>query len=461
MPRHFVNNFSTTLSGNITAGQTTLPLQLADGAKLPSVFFDPPNSEDIRLTITDGTNTEEIRVTDHDGATDTIAGIERNVGDGDTGNFAFLSGDTVELRTTSDTLEELWLNHAPRTGALTARGSNNFEAVYARSSNSHVNASDQSVLIGGTSGIADNMNRSIVIGHFTSVLDTGNSGAVIAIGGSMGNIDSDDAILIGDNITLSVSGTRANRSVFITSGDDSISGDDSVGIGNGIAIDGDHAILIGTELGTFSGTDPMQRTIEIGWGWTNGTPNPGDGTGGLVMGIGEDLGDIPIPGMARITWPRAMGGSLEMEDVSTIKPSYANNGTEVTLCTERLDTTDATPFRQARAFYTWALPTNTFMYVTEFGIICDSVSGATSVTTEWNIDLGTSGSGSTDLISAQDYNNPNILPVARRRELHTPSGGTELDGSNAITLTVNNAAVYDAGTVFVYAYIKGIIWKGN
>lgn len=95
--RKYANNFTTTLNGAITDSATSITLTSATG--LPAIGAN----EVYNLTITDGTNTEIVQVTD-DASTPTLT-VTRGV-DGTSGT-AFADGDTVELRVTSDSFEDV------------------------------------------------------------------------------------------------------------------------------------------------------------------------------------------------------------------------------------------------------------------------------------------------------------------------------------------------------------------
>ena len=449
MPRFFVNNFATTLSGNITNVQTTLPLQTGDGALLPTITFDPPSDVDYLLTISDGTNTEVVQVEGHDGS-DTIAEITRNY-DGN-GSFAFQSGDAVEMRLTAQSMEQLWDNMSDALGR-NAKGNFAVDIVPFFSSVSHIAEADRSINIGAFCGINAGQTRSINIGEFSQL--TSATGVNIVIGGSIGNMGADDCVLIGNNPGLSGSGY--DRTVKIGH-EGQVRDIESVGVGDDVNLSGEGAIIIGPNNG-LSAANSSRNSIIMGRGWVNAAvANVANTFGGMVQGLADDAIDDPIRGMARIQWPRAFGLNLELEDGVTAKPSYANNGTEVTLAARRIsDFSVAAPFAQTRTFYTFALPADCFMFVEEVGVVFDTVvGGPTTVNTDLVIDVGSSGVDSTDILNAQNVTS-SVVPVVEGRNRFTP-GNTD-QGYNAITVTIDTAIALDSGGTSGYVYIRGIIYQ--
>lgn len=453
MPRFFVNNFATTLSANITNVQTTLPLQAGDGALLPSITLDSPQDEDFLLTIDDGTNREVVRVEQNTGA-DTLGTIVRNY-DGN-GAFAFSSGDTVEMRLTALSLQDLWSNFGPQSGVRNARGQFSVDIVPYFSSNSHVAEADRSINIGPFCGINAAQTRSINIGEF-SQLTSGNATVNIVIGGSIGNMGADDTVLIGNNPLLS--GSAFDRAVKI--GHEGVLRDqDVVGVGHDVQLSGEGSTILGSQSGQGS-SNTSRNGVIIGPFWNQGpVSDTGNSEGGLVIGVAGEVNDRPIPGLARIQWPRAFGGLLDFHD-GTDKPNYANNGTEITIATPRFDNTVASPFPTGgapAAFFTFTLPTDAFMFIEEIGVVFDAVNGGpASVTTDMVIDVGSSGNGSTEILNAQTVSAA-VVPTARTKEAYTaliPDTGV-----NAITVTLDTPALYDTGDVDCYVFIRGILYQG-
>lgn len=96
MTRLHANNYSTTLNGGITAVATTITVNSVTG--LPAIG----SGDTCRLTLTDGTNVEIVQATAVTGFVITVVRAQ----EGTTG-YAFLNGDTVELRATASDFVDL------------------------------------------------------------------------------------------------------------------------------------------------------------------------------------------------------------------------------------------------------------------------------------------------------------------------------------------------------------------
>lgn len=90
----FANNASTTLNGGIT--DTATSIVVTDG----SVFPSPGVDEYFLLTLTNGTNIEIVKVTGRSTNTLTVTRAQEG-----TAGFAFLTGDTAEMRVTAGALD--------------------------------------------------------------------------------------------------------------------------------------------------------------------------------------------------------------------------------------------------------------------------------------------------------------------------------------------------------------------
>ncbi len=470
MPRFFLNNFSTTLSGPITNVQTTLPLQAGDGALLPQVnqpFPGHPYDEDFLLTIDDGAgNVEVVRVIDHDGS-DTIDEVQRGF-DGTTG-LAFAATVPVEARNTDSAMSHLWANFVEHDAAMDnpiQPESVNIVPTY-DGPDSGAQGFGQ-VVIGNRARAHQLQGGAIVIGEL-ALLDYSAVGVrpSIVIGRDRGGdaVDSADAIAIGLNNYASL-GAFMNQSVFIGNSV-GVRGlwraNKSVVIGTETEANGDNCVIIGYNTGELS----TEHSIILGNHWNNAqSNNNGDDFGGLVIGHAFDGLDEPLEGFARITWPRAFGGRIDLEssgDGHGQMPSYANNGTEVTLASPAATVTVANPFGGGTTtFFTWQLPTGGdagFMFVESIEVVFGRVPGGspTVINQDLIIDVGTTGVNSSDLLLAQNVTGGVIPDVTDRKTF------VSLDpdkGYNAITITVDTPLAFDVGTLdAVYFVIRGTLFK--
>ena len=286
-------------------------------------------------------------------------------------------------------------------------------------------------------------------------LTSSNSTVNICIGGSLGNHGADDTVLIGDLVTLSGSGF--DRTVKIGHFGQ-VRDEESVGVGYDVNLSGARAIVIGHNSG-LTAANTGRNAMIFGSDWTQGpVADVANTHGGLVMGNAGGFSERPIRGMARIFWPRAFGLNIDLEDGSTEKASYANNGTEVTLAARRVsDFSSATPWNPAGTFYTFALPSDCFMFVEEVGVVFDTVvGGPTTVTTDMVIDVGSTGVNSTDILAAQNVTS-GVVPIVEGRNKFVP--GNVDQGYNAITVTMDTPIALDVGGVSGYVYIRGIIYQ--
>ena len=93
----YTNNAFSTLASGITAVATSITLAAGEGARFPN----PGADEQFALTLTDGTNIEIVYCTSR--ATDVLTVVRAQEG---TTGYAFLAGDSAQLRITAAALEQ-------------------------------------------------------------------------------------------------------------------------------------------------------------------------------------------------------------------------------------------------------------------------------------------------------------------------------------------------------------------